>query len=267
MHGWEVGKTASTEKGRRMTGENRRHLNLEGTYNVRDIGGYATTDGRSTRWRTFLRADNLHRLTPASQAALVEYGVRTVIDLRLAEETQAVPNVFADSSDVVYLHQDAYGGEPITFDNALVESEETAMRIVAGYTAALDQRQSEVSRTLITLAAPGTLPALVHCVGGQDRTGRIAALVLSIVGVPRETIAEDYALSARYLVKRHLDMYPEKSAADYTWQHYQDEFCSPDVMLKTLEHLDKQYGGVEGYVRAIGLTTEQIGRLRDALVE
>ena len=207
------------------------------------------------------------RLTPTSQAALVEYGVRTIIDLRLAEETQKAPNVFADSSDVVYLHQDAYGSEPINFDNQLGESEETVTRRVARYTAILDQRQSEVGRTLITLAAPGTLPALVHYTGGQDRTGRIAALVLSIAGVPRETIAEDYALSARYLVAAYLDVYPEKSAADYTWQHYQDEFCSPDVMLKTLEHLDKQYGGVEGYVRAIGLTTEQIGSLRDALVE
>ena len=250
-----------------MTGENRRRLNLEGTYNVRDIGGYATIDGRRTRWRTFLRADSLHRLTPASQAALVEYGIRTVIDLRRAEETQEAPNVFADSPDVMYFHQDAYGSEPITFDNELVESAHTATRIAARYAASLDQKQSEVGRTLTTLAAPGTLPALVHCAGGQDRTGRIAALVLGIAGVPRETIAEDYALSARYLVARHLDMYPEISAADYTWQQYQDEFCSPEVMLKTLDHLDKHYGGVEGYVRAVGLTTEQIESLRSALVE
>ncbi len=62
----------------------KRHLRLEGTYNVRDIGGYRTTDGRHTRWRRLLRADSLHRLTPASQAALVDYGVRTVIDLRFA---------------------------------------------------------------------------------------------------------------------------------------------------------------------------------------
>ena len=155
-----------------MTGENRRRLNLEGTYNVRDIGGYATIDGRRTRWRTFLRADSLHRLAPASQTALVEYGIRTVIDLRLAEETQEAPNVFADSSDVVYLHQDAYGSEPITYDKVFDESEETATRRAARYTAILDQRQSEVGRTLTTLATPGTLPALVHCAGGQDRTGQ-----------------------------------------------------------------------------------------------
>jgi len=62
-------------------------------------------------------------------------------------------------------------------------------------------------------------------------------------------------------------MHPETSAADYTWQHYQDEFCSPEVILKTLDHLDKHYGGVEGYVLGIGITTEQIESLRSALVE
>ena len=76
------------------------HLHIEGAYNVRDLGGYATSDGRRTRWGVFLRADSLHRLPLRSQAALIDYGIRTVIDLRRSREIQSDPNVFFASSDV-----------------------------------------------------------------------------------------------------------------------------------------------------------------------
>ena len=247
--------------------DRRRHLDLEGAYNVRDTGGYSTVDGRQTRWRTFFRADSLHMLTPGDRSILVGCGIRTVIDLRRTAETREAPNVFNDSSGVAYIHQDAFGSDPIHYDEELVSSEEPATRVAASYTAILDQRKSQIGRTLATLATPGILPAMVHCVGGQDRTGRITALILGLAGVPRETIVEDYALSARYVVKWYLDENPNLSASDYTWQYYQAEFCPPEAMLKTLDHLDRHYGGIEEYVRSTGLTTGQIERIRCALVE
>src|ERR671929_2437333 len=81
-----------------------RHLSLTGTYNLRDTGGYRTLDGRTTRWRTFLRSDSLHRVPPMAQTTLLNYGVRTVIDLRRSDELHVAPNVFASSSEVVYHH-------------------------------------------------------------------------------------------------------------------------------------------------------------------
>src|SRR2546423_9737751 len=81
-----------------------RHLNLEGTYNLRDTGGYRTLDGRTTRWHTFFRSDSLHRIPRAAQMTLLNYGVRTVIDLRRSDELHVAPNVFAGAPDVAY-HQ------------------------------------------------------------------------------------------------------------------------------------------------------------------
>src|SRR5207249_2699413 len=81
-----------------------RHLGLAGTYNLRDTGGYRTIDDRTTRWRTFLRSDSLHRVPPLARTTLLSYGVRTVIDLRRSDELHVAPNVFANSSDVVYHH-------------------------------------------------------------------------------------------------------------------------------------------------------------------
>ena len=245
----------------------RRHLEIEGTYNVRDVGGYRTLDGRRTRWKTFLRADDLHGLPPASQRTLIDYGIRTVIDLRTPSETEQAPNVFAGSPEVAYYHQNAYGDGPPPEVADPSESPGAAQRLVNIYVAMLDHKQPQVRRTLATLAAPGVLPAVVHCASGKDRAGRITALVLGIAGVPADTIAEDYALSARFLVRRSYEEEPELETSGYTWDDYQRDSCPPDVMLKLLQHLDERYGGVEAYVRSAGLSTGQIASIREAMVE
>ena len=85
-----------------------RQLAWDACFNVRDIGGYTMQSGGCTRWGRFVRADNLRRLTPAGRAALVDYGVRTVIDLRAPFELQIDPSPFAPSGAlpdaVKYLH-------------------------------------------------------------------------------------------------------------------------------------------------------------------
>ena len=70
-------------------GRHRRHLGLEGLYNIRDLGGYETADGRRTRWRTFFRSDSMHDVPIRARAALLDYGVRRVIDLRTTGELEA----------------------------------------------------------------------------------------------------------------------------------------------------------------------------------
>ena len=77
-----------------------RHLDVDGAYNIRDLGGYPTADGRKTRWRTFLRADSLHRLTAESQQALVDYGVRGIPEKFLIDAQRQMIAKFVGSSDV-----------------------------------------------------------------------------------------------------------------------------------------------------------------------
>ena len=252
--------------------EPRRHLDLEGAYNIRDIGGYATSDGRSTRWQTLLRADSLHRLAPASVRALIEYGVRTVIDLRTTDELEQAPDVLSNSSEVSYIHRNMLGDPKASETSGPPASLVVgAERLFELYTTMLDQRRAVIIETLETLAAPGALPALFHCFAGKDRTGLITALVLGLAGVPAETIAEDYALSSGYLLKRYFDpeAAPEIEASGYTLEQYQSEYCycAPDLMLETLRHIDERHGGIERYVRDGGLTQEQIDRLRISLLE
>ena len=72
-----------------------RVFSVEGAYNVRDLGGYATKDGRTTNWGTFYRADGLHRLSGESRTDLTGRGIFNVIDLRHAKEVEEKKNVFA----------------------------------------------------------------------------------------------------------------------------------------------------------------------------
>ncbi len=246
-----------------------RHLDIDGAYNVRDLGGYPTKDGRSTRWKTFVRAASLHQLPPASQAALVDYGIRTVIDLRMTHEVEAAPNVFAGSSQMDYRHQNLVGDEPLTVPGDTLASGETADRILASYGSWIDLRQPQILETMATLADLDARPAMYHCAGGKDRTGVISALLLGIAGVPENIIAEDYALTARYLLVRHFaeQASPEHTPDNYTVEDYQGDFCPPEAMLKVLDHIDRGYGGVDAYVLKIGLSPAQLESIRAALVE
>ncbi len=239
-----------------------RHLGLAGTYNLRDTGGYRTIDGRTTRWRTFLRSDSLHRVPPMAQTTLLNYGVRTVIDLRRSDELHGAPNVFANSSEIVYHHLSLLA-------DSLPERKVAPRSLPDIYRLILEQRQKQLRQTLATLAAPGGLPAVVHCTAGKDRTGLIVALLLGLVGVPAATIIADYALSSQYLVGTYLEEARQRAANnDIPWEWFQHQvICPPEFMHTTLQYLDERHGGIVAYVRRIGLSQEQCECLRHALVE
>lgn len=239
-----------------------RHLGLTGTYNLRDTGGYRTANGRTTRWRTFLRSDSLHRVPPMARTTLLDYGVRTIIDLRRSDELHVAPNVFANSSDVVYHHVSLLA-------DSLPERKVAPRSLPDVYRMLLEQRQEQLRQILAILAAPGGLPAIVHCTAGKDRTGLVVALLLGLVGVPAVTIVEDYALSSQYLVGTYLEEARQRAVRHgIPWEWFQHQvICPPEFMHTTLQYLDERHGGIATYVQSIGLSQEQCERLRHALVE
>ena len=244
-----------------------RHLPLEGAYNIRDLGGYETVDGRTTKWGKYLRADTLANLPQASADALVEYGIRNIIDLRRSTELQFKPSPFIGSEALKYYHQNMSGDVPLQFSLELPGIEEQAARRGGVYCQILDQRKHILHQIFSILAQPDGLPALAHCNAGKDRAGIVAAFVLDIAGVPRETIVEDYVLTAKYNVVRYVQDNPDLSPDEYTWKDYQDMACDPRSMELTLDYLDTNYGGVQGYLMTVGITDEQMNSIREAMVE
>jgi len=245
----------------------RRHLKLEGTVNARDVGGYATADGRQTRWGRLLRSDSLDQLAPRSQQALIDYGLRSVLDLRKSHEMQEKRNVFFGSERVKYYHQNMVGDTLIRERESIPESLDYVEHMRWSYSVVLDRRMSHIHDTLCLLSQPDTMPALVHCAGGTERTGLIVALVLGIAGVPDETIAADFALTARLTYDHYLETHPKVDADNYTLEDHQNKQCRPDTMLAVLRTLEERYCGVVGYARNIGMSEEQIAALRAAIVE
>ena len=250
-----------------------RHLDLDGAHNVRDLGGYETVDGRRTRWKTFLRSDGMHRLTAADQEKLLRYGVRTVIDLRRTEEVRSQPNVFADSDSVAYLRRNLWGDDGLSNASDSIPDLDQAQQMALSYVRSLDIRRDNYRDALAALASPGALPVIFHCTAGKDRTGIVAALILANAGVADDAIVEDYALSGRYIFQSYLNARDEGSSEldqfirVETWQEYQGLASPPRTMELTLKHLNDRYGGVPGYLRAIGLADDQIESLRAAAVE
>ena len=257
--------------------DGRRHLALDGMWNVRELGGYSTSGGSLTRWNSLLRGDAPCSLPPKSRQALVDYGLRTVIDLRRVEELEMAPNDFADARKVRYVHVDLVGDAPIAGRVDYSATGEGRQKVFVNktdidrlsYVDVLEMRKPQVAQVLTTLARQENLPALFHCGAGKDRTGVIAALLLSLAGVPEPSIAADYALSSKFLVGlyRSKQASQEDLSSGYDWRDFQRDYCSPDAIIYVFDHLRSQYGGVEPYIATIGITADQVRSLSASIAE
>jgi protein-tyrosine phosphatase len=239
-----------------------RHIAVERAFNIRDIGGYPTRDGQVTQWKRFLRADGLHALHDADRQVLLDYGVRLVVDLRLPIELKSAPNVFSHSELVQYRHLPLVDEAALKRIEQVPVQEGTHVRVNKGYRSWLDLCQPLVRNILVSLLDNETGAVLYHCTAGKDRTGLVTALLLGLAGVP-DLIAADYALTSRYNIRSTFRA-PDPEIHD--WRDYEAVYCPPAVMHESLEHLNQNYGGATGYIREIGVTEDQVGRLRSLLL-
>jgi protein tyrosine/serine phosphatase len=228
-----------------------RHLPLDGTRNVRDVGGYATTTGRMTRWRTLLRSDELTRIPEHAQKELLDLGLRQVIDLRWPEELERAPNVFVESPVVRYTSVPLLADDPTPFAG-----------LAGMYLHVFDARAPQLADVARALLADGGLPAIIGCAAGKDRTGVSIALLLDLVGVPTEAIVKDYAMSATYFAQ------PRTVIDADDWRHPPLVVDSPpEFMAAALRHLDREHGGARALLRNHGITDAELDRLVDLLTE
>ena len=244
-----------------------RHLPWEACFNIRDVGGYGAGPGRRTRWRTVLRGDNLCWLKPPGQQALLDFGVRTIVDLRHPIEVARAPHPFgpaAKKGGPVYLNL------PMTDwgDRSVRERFEEARTNEETYRVSLDRGRIFIGRIIRAIADADDGPVLVHCNAGKDRAGIIAALLLALVGVPAPTIAHDYALSEALLKPYYAEVVKEVPTDPEGLSRLAERMaCRPEAMLATLAHLETEHGGVEEYLATAGVTAAEIDRIRARLLE
>jgi protein-tyrosine phosphatase len=243
-----------------------RHIAFDRLHNFRDIGGYPTADGRTTRWHRLYRSDALCKLTGEDWTRYRALGVRTVIDLRYPWEIERTGRV--PDHDGLAWHNLPIEHRP--YDQSALAHDVEPARLLADKNAevALDGVE-ELRRAIEIIATDGTTPVVVHCAAGKDRTGLLVALVLALVGVGEDDIVADYALTGRATDrfvsdwKRRRAHLPEMPPL---WPGYGQ--APAEAMRLFLTELAAEHGSVDAYARKrLGVDDALRGALQAQLVE
>lgn len=232
-------------------------LPLEGAKNVRELGGYPAQNGTPTKWRSFLRADGLSRLTEDDARFLYDYGVRTVIDLRSTEEVSSSPDALSFSKGPVFTSHHI----SLAAEGNIKKATEFGITLTELYIIIL--KSPELTGQVLKLMAYSEGCTLFHCTAGKDRTGIIAMLLLSIAGVQREDIIANYQVSHTYI---HTSLtFPPDFAETHPQLHALMD--SPvHAITSALDFLEDELGGIKAYLLQCGLTAEEICLLQNKMM-
>jgi protein tyrosine/serine phosphatase len=216
-----------------------------------------------------VRADSVRQLSDEGWRALVDHGVRTVIDLRgddergedlpadLPVEVVHVPFFAASEAEWVEIAEELEAAATAAPDVA------TATRNV--YLIFLERFRSNVAAAVRAVARAPEGAVVIHCVGGKDRTGLLSAFLLHLAGVDDEDIAADYALSEERLRPRH-EAWFEAAESEEELERLRRIAQTPAAsMVGVFRELERRYGGVDAYLRDAGVTDEELEHLRARL--
>ncbi|MCW2666371.1 MAG: protein tyrosine phosphatase [Frankiales bacterium] len=252
-------------------------IELEGAANVRDVGGLPTVDGRTTRRGVLLRADNLQGLTPRDVEELTgARRLRTVLDLRSTGEVHLEGPGPLRATDVAHHHLTLIPeteGEPdqVEVERAIPSrahrAGETPNDMTGFYVGYLEDAPDKVAEALRLIADPASGATLVHCAAGKDRTGVVVAVALSLVGVTREAVVQDYVKSAERIeaILARLQASPTYGG-DLAERLVDDMRPVAGSMERFLDHVDRAYGGPHGLALSLGVDEETLERLGRRLV-
>ncbi|MGW6980921.1 tyrosine-protein phosphatase [Streptomyces sp. NPDC054932] len=238
-----------------------RHVEFERLHNFRDLGGYRSADGRTVRWRTLYRADSLGKLAGADRERFLELGIGTVIDLRYPWEIEAKGRV-PEAERLRYVNLSI---EHRPYDQAEIDPDLDPWRYLADRFAEVTEDGAEEIRQVLEEIAGAPGPVVFHCASGKDRTGLIGAFVLTLLGVGREDVLADFALTELATERLVADWRAAHEGRVMKWPGYGR---APAVIMElVLADLEAAYGSVQGYLEErVRLSPETVERLRARLL-
>jgi protein-tyrosine phosphatase len=249
-----------------------RHIEFEGTFNFRDIGGYRTESGGAVRWRRVFRSGALDEMTAGDQTrARDEFGVSTVIDLRHPDEMEMYGPARTELAGSAVTNLNAsLMPTAASYDEHIARSNELhgpgASTEKYGYL--LTVGSAEVARAFELFADESAHAVVVHCTAGKDRTGMVIALLLEVLGVGREQIGADYELSNLAIPRlvaygdakgRTPDLSPEERVARLK--------TPAEKITELMALVQRDYGSARGFLTASGVSDQTLDRIVDLLVE
>lgn len=257
-----------------------RVLPLEGGRNFRDLGGYPTEDGKTVRWGKVYRSGVMHDLTDADYEYLSGLGIGVVCDFRAIEERLEEPTNWA-AGDIDYLSwdytsADSSGQLAQVFQDPSVTPEMVSGMMIRLYSSIMDQHEDKF-RVMFDRLVAGDVPLAFNCSAGKDRTGIAAALLLSALGVEREAVVADYAMSEK--VVDYMQIFADASTIDEDSPYAFLAQMPPDLVKpllrsdpryieSALASLEEEHGSVLAYIQTeLGVDDDELMSLREMLLE
>ena len=222
-----------------------RVLVWDGCVNVRDLGGLPLDGDGETRFGVVVRADSIRGLTERGRQALLEYGVRSAVDLRADDERAADP---PGEAPIPVVHT------PVSPSNLDWSS------IRVGYLGLLETFRPEFARAL-TAICTSEGAVVVHCQGGRDRTGLVVALLLALVGVDPETIAVDHVRSEESWAPYLENWYAQAETESELARRRRVTAPAGRTMVEVLEEVESRYGGPRAYLTGGGASARDLDSL------
>jgi protein-tyrosine phosphatase len=258
-----------------------RRVPLEGVPNFRDLGGYETEDGRHVRWGQLYRSGALADLTEADLNTLDDMGVNLVCDLRSDSEVEEEPDPELRGAEALRLAVTDESTDVQAITDAILAGDLSGIgpELLAEGMPAIATEFPDSWRTMLErFADEASRPTIVHCTAGKDRAGWASALTLRALGVPEETVMEDYLLSNEYLAQANaatLDQVRPIVASAQGIPEDEVDLSNLEALLTVREEylqaafdaVDEEYGDFETYLtEGIGLDQATLEALRDQLL-
>ena len=243
-------------------------VTLSGALNFRDVGGVPVGEDRRIAYGLLFRSDTLQFLTHEDVAVLVEtIGLRTDVDLRLSFELEVEGRGLLGETEVVHAHLPFHvaGAHQPGSATPILRADDP---IVSHYVDYLSHSPQSVAGLITFLAQPDTLPALVHCAAGKDRTGIAIAMILAAVGCSTEDIATEYAAGSDAIAAVMDRLRSMESYGDSLSNLPPGGFLTPpEYIERFFAAVETTYGGPIEYLRSHGVTDADLDALTTALTE
>jgi protein-tyrosine phosphatase len=244
-----------------------RDIALADTFNLRDLGGYPTVDGRRVRWRRLFRGAGLQRLAGADVEIVRDLGLVTAIDLRTADELATRGRYPSDVLPLAFHHLPMIGA---IWDLTDLDPDEAPEHyLVARYREMLVDGSPTIADTMRILSGVERLPAVFYCAAGKDRTGVLAALVLDALRVEPASIVADYHLSKERVEQIRARALAGAGDVPSAMLDQPPAFMQAPAgaMELLLAWIREEHGSTPAYLEGIGVSRETLAALADNLLE
>ncbi|MEH7459911.1 tyrosine-protein phosphatase [Bacillus sp. JJ1127] len=253
-----------------------RKLPLQGAFNFRDLGGYETIDGRRVKWGKLYRSEELAGLTEADINYLQQFGLKLICDYRTDFEVKHKPNPSITGARQVCLPVMQDLAKDLNINEFFQVGDLSVLGKPGEYLVNMNKdfvTGNEAFVHFLQLAQdPGNLPLVNHCTAGKDRTGFGSALLLLLLGVPEETVMQDYLLSNGFrekLNQKMLAFIGAKLQNEESKEILGAMFeARAEYLQAAIDEINHKYGSIEVYAeKGLGLTKEQLDKMKQLLLE